>query len=74
VVKTNDMSKIENPSIVISQDYINEYLRFSYERDVSIPHLCKEYLKNPTKSQYYLNVLKMPLRPIDTSKIKLVVK
>lgn len=74
VVKTNDMSKIENPSIIISQDYINEYLRFSYERDVSISHLCKEYLKNPTKSQYYLNVLKMPLRPIDTSKIKLVVK
>lgn len=70
VVKTNDMSKVENPSIILSQDYINEYLRFSYVRDVSIKNLCKEYLKNPTQSQYYLDVLKMPLRPIDTSKIR----
>ena len=74
VVKTNDMSKTDNPDIILSQDYINEFLRFSYERDVSIPQLCKEYFKNPSKSKYYLDILKMPLRPIDTSKIKLVVK
>lgn len=72
VVKTNDLSKMENPNIIISQDYIDEYLRFSYEHDVSIYNLCREYLNNPTKSQYFLDVLKMPLRPIDTSKIKLI--
>lgn len=69
VVKTNDMSKVDNTEIILSSNRIEELLRLSNIDNVSLDYLCKQYIKYPNESKY-LEGIKMPIKNIDFSKLK----
>ena len=71
VAKTNDMAKIENPDIILSQSYIDEIMRLSCIDDASLPDYCSRCLRSPADLNSYIKIIEaLPIRPIDTSKIR----
>jgi hypothetical protein len=47
-------------------------LAFSKDPDVSLQHLCKKYLEGAEEmgdKDWYLKKIKMPLQPVDLSKV-----
>ena len=73
VVKTINVADVaEHVEYKIVQDNMLDELVFSKDPDVSLQHLCKSYLEGASEKgqeDWYLKKIKMPLQPVDVSKV-----
>lgn len=69
VIKTKNVTKAEDLGSGAEITEILSFLRTSYDDDLSIQKLCKEYLKNP-HNKHCLSLIKMPIKPVDMSRIR----
>lgn len=73
VVKTINVADVANNlDFKIAQNNMLDKLAFSKDPDVSLQHLCKKYLEGAEEmgdKDWYLKKIKMPLQPVDLSKV-----
>ena len=73
VVKTINVADVAHYlDFKIAQNNMLDKLAFSKDPDVSLQHLCKSYLEGAEEmgdKEWYLKKIKMPLQPVDLSKV-----